>query len=77
MINRRNKQLKGKELLEQIELYKDETKFRILNQCGYFERGRKGRELASINRKATVISHIKKCNLRLMVDFSFSNATDS
>ena len=53
MINRSIKKLKGKRLLEQIELYKDETKFRILNQCGYFEAGRKGRELTSINRKAT------------------------
>ena len=53
MINRRIKKLTGKALLEQIELSKDETKFSILNKCGYLEAGRKGRELASINRKAT------------------------
>ena len=47
------KKLKGNELLDQIELIKDETKFSILNKCGYLELGRKGRELASINRKAT------------------------
>jgi len=53
MINKSIKKLKGKALLEQIELSKDETKFCILNKCGYLEAGRKGRELASINRKAT------------------------
>ena len=45
--------LKGKELLDQIELCKDETKFSILNKCGYIHAGRKGREISSINKGST------------------------
>ena len=47
------KKLKGNELLDQVAIFKNETKYQILNKCGYLGRGRGGREIAKINRVST------------------------